>query len=273
MNPFSCCSSCSGNNAKNIFSLGSYIPESPGYPQTYSMPSFKPMGMAGPLMGQNVARPYPGAPGPVFADQGNPNFPRSNGNPTPFYRLSKVKPAVNPLGRQVQTGFPDRFNPMGAYANTGNPNIWNPAGAGFQPMGAYANTGNPNIFNPAGAGFQPMGAYPSPSNPMGMSPYGENMPAHIGHPSRMGDGIGGAVQPLYDYVPESFHTMGASPQPSLTEVLCKNGTWDITSGFVAPCFNKGGEAVPRKVRPYAPPPPPILCPPNMKSGNCTYRLV
>jgi len=41
-----------------------------------------------------------------------------------------------------------------------------------------------------------MGAYPSPSNPMGMSPFGENMPAHIGHPSRMGDGIGGAVQSL-----------------------------------------------------------------------------
>jgi hypothetical protein len=160
------------------------------------MPTFKPMGMAGPLMGEPVARPYPGAPGPVFAYQGDPTFPRSNGNPTPFYRLSDVKPAVNPLGRQVQTGFPDRFNPMGAYANTGNPNIWNPAGAGFQPMGAYATTGNPNIFNPAGAGFQPMGAYPSPSNPMGMSPFGENMPAHIGHPARMGDGIGGAVQSL-----------------------------------------------------------------------------
>jgi len=196
MNPFSCCSSCSGNNASNLFSMGNYIPATPGYEQTYSMPEFRTMGMAGPLMGQNVSRPYPGAPGPVFADQGNPNFPRSNGDANPFYKLSKVMPAVNPLGRQVQTGFPDRFNPVGSYATTGNPNIFNPAGAGFQPMGAYATTGNPNIFNPAGAGFQPMGAYPSPSNPIGMSPFGENMPAHIGHPARMGDGIGGPVESL-----------------------------------------------------------------------------
>lgn len=176
--------------------MGNYVPATPGYEQTYSMPSFKPMGVAGPLMGEPVSRPYPGAPGPVFADQGDPTFPRSNGNPTPFYRLSKVLPAVNPLGRQVQTGFVDRFNPVGSYATTGNPNQWSPAGAGFQPMGSYATTGNPNIFNPAGAGFQPMGAYPSASNPMGMSPFGESMPAHIGHPARMGDGIGGAVQSL-----------------------------------------------------------------------------
>jgi hypothetical protein len=196
MNPLSCCSACSGQNSSNIFSMGNYIPESPGYPQTYSFPTFKPMGMAGPLMGQNVARPYPGAPGPVFADQGNPNFPRSNGNANPFYNLSKVMPAVNPLGRQVQTGFVDRFNPVGAYATTGNPTQWNPAGAGFQPMGSYATTGNPTQWNPAGAGFQPMGAYPSASNPMGITPVGESMPAHIGHPSRMGDGIGGAVQSL-----------------------------------------------------------------------------
>jgi len=176
--------------------MGNYIPATPGYEQTYSMPEFRTMGMAGPLMGQNVSRPYPGAPGPVFADQGNPNFPRSNGDANPFYKLSKVMPAVNPLGRQAVTGFPDRFNPVGAYATTGNPNIFNPAGSGFQPMGAYATTGNPNIFNPAGAGFLPMGAYPSPSNPIGMSPFGENMPAHIGHPARMGDGIGGAVESL-----------------------------------------------------------------------------
>jgi len=161
--------------------MSNYVPATPGYDQTYSMPTFKPMGMAGPLMGQNVARPYPGAPGPVFADQGNPNFPRSNGNANPFYQLSKVMPAVNPVG---------------AYATTGNPNVFDPASAGFQPMGAYATTGNPNIFNPAGAGFQPMGAYPSCSNPMGITPVGENMPAQIGHPARMGQGIGGEVQSL-----------------------------------------------------------------------------
>jgi hypothetical protein len=176
--------------------MGNYVAESPGYPQTYSFPAFKPMGMAGPLMGENVARPYPGAPGPVFADQANPTFPRSNGDANPFYKLSKVMPAVNPLGRQVQTGFVDRFNPVGAYATTGNPFNWNPAGAGYQPMGAYATTGNPFNWSPASAGYQPMGAYPSASNPMGMTPVGENMPAHIGHPSRMGDGIGGAVQSL-----------------------------------------------------------------------------
>ena len=174
MNNFSACDACSGNEALNIFSLGSYIPESPGYPQTYSFPTFKPMGMAGPLMGKNVARPYPGAPGPAFAYKGSPTFPRSNGNANPFYRLSDVKPAVNALGRQVVTGFKDRFN----------------------PVGAYATTGNPNIFNPAGAGFQPMGAYPSVSNPMGITPVGENMPAQIGHPARMGQGIGGEVQSL-----------------------------------------------------------------------------
>lgn len=199
MNPLSCCSACSGQSGEGLnklFAMSNYVPATPGYDQTYSFPTFKPMGVAGPLMGQNVARPYPGAPGPVFADQGNPNFPRSNGDANPFYKLSKVMPAVNPLGRQAVTGFPDRFNPVGAYATTGNPNIFNPAGSGFQPMGAYATTGNPNIFNPAGAGFQPMGAYPSPSNPMGISPFGENMPAHIAHPARMGDGIGGAVESL-----------------------------------------------------------------------------
>jgi hypothetical protein len=199
MNPLSCCSACSGQSGEGLnklFAMSNYIPESPGYPQTYSFPTFKPMGMAGPLMGENVARPYPGAPGPVFADQGNPNFPRSNGDANPFYKLSKVMPAVNPLGRQVQTGFVDRFNPVGAYATTGNPNIFNPAGAGFQPMGAYATTGNPNIFNPASAGFQPMGAYPSPSSPTGVNTFGENMPANIGHPARMGDGIGGNVTSL-----------------------------------------------------------------------------
>ena len=176
--------------------MGNYVPATPGYDQTYSMPTFKPMGVAGPLMGQNVARPYPGAPGPVFADQGNPDFPRSNGDANPFYKLSKVMPAVNPLGRQVQTGFVDRFNPVGAYATTGNPFNWNPASAGFQPMGAYATTGNPFNWNPASAGFQPMGAYPSCSNPMGITPVGENMPAQIGHPARMGQGIGGEVQSL-----------------------------------------------------------------------------
>jgi len=199
MNPFSaCCSSCADENESenNFLPMGNYIPPSPGYSSSYSMPEFKPMGMAGPLMGQNVARPYPGAPGPVFAGQGNPNFPRSNGNANPFYNLSKVMPAVNPLGRQAVTGYPDRFNPLGAYATTGNPNIFNPAGAGFQPMGAYATTGNPNIFNPAGAGFQPMGAYPSASNPMGITPVGESMPAQIGHPARMGNGIGGQVESL-----------------------------------------------------------------------------
>jgi hypothetical protein len=73
------------------------------------------------------------------------------------------------MGRQAVTGFPDRFNPVGAYANTGNPNIWNPAGAGYQPMGAY----------------------PSASSPVGITPVGESLPAHVGHPARMGDGIGG----------------------------------------------------------------------------------
>lgn len=55
-----------------------------------------------------------------------------------------------------------------------------------------------------------------------------------------------------------------------TEVLCKNGTWDMTSGFVKPCLTKGGEAIPRKVRPYTPPPPP--CAPTLKTGNCLYKL-
>lgn len=148
MNPFSaCCSSCAEENEDNFFPMGNYVPPTPGHEQTYSMPTFKPMGVAGPLMGQNVARPYPGAPGPVFAVQGNPNFPRSNGNASPFYNLSKVMPSLNSL---------DRFNPMGAY--------------------------------------------PSSYNPMGITPVGENMPAQIGHPARMGQGIGGEVQSLGFFV-------------------------------------------------------------------------
>ena len=185
MNPLSCCSSCSGDSGtglNKLFAMSNYVPATPGYDQTYSMPDFKPMGVAGPLMGQNVARPYPGAPGPVFADQGNPNFPRSDGNAQPFYQLSKVMPAVNPLGRQVETGYPDRVNPMGSYMSSGNPNI-------FNPLGAYSDTGNPNIFNP-------LGAYPSTSRPTGITPVGENLPAHIGHPERIGDGIGSSVQSL-----------------------------------------------------------------------------
>lgn len=138
MNPFSsCCSSCSDENENSFLPMGNFVPATPGYEQTYSMPAFKPMGMAGPLMGQNVARPYPGAPGPVFAEQGNPNFPQSNGNANPFYNLSKVMPAVNP-----------------------------------------------------------MGAYPSSSNPMGITPVGESMPAQIGHPARMGNGIGGVIESM-----------------------------------------------------------------------------
>jgi len=31
---------------------------------------------------------------------------------------------------------------------------------------------------------------------MGITPVGENMPAQIGHPARMGQGIGGEVQSL-----------------------------------------------------------------------------
>jgi len=207
MNAFSCCDSCSGHSAENIFSLGSFIPPEAGYSQTYSFPKFNPVGVAGPLMGQPVARPYPGAPQPVFTTSAD--YPNRDGGMDPFYDLSKVKSVgrqavtgfpdrFNPVGRQAVTGFPDRFNPVGSYSNTGNPTI-------FNPMGSYSNTGNPTIFNPMGsysntgnpAIFNPLGAYPSASRPTGITPVGEGMPAHIGHPARMGDGIGGAmVEPL-----------------------------------------------------------------------------
>lgn len=76
---------------------------------------------------------------------------------------------------------------------------------------------------------------------------------------------------LFDYTPGStIHTMSASP---LMEVLCKNGTWDITSGFVAPCQFKGGEAVPRRTRVAPVRPNPQKCAPTMSSGGCNYRLV
>lgn len=161
MNDFSCCPSCTGVSSEKIFTLGSYVPYTPGYSQTYSMPEFKPMGVAGPLMGKPVARPYPSAE-PLPIGSTNAMYRRGDGNPAPFISL----PTFN------------------GYASTGNPAI-------FNPLSGYASTGNPAIFNP-------LSAYPSPSNPIGaLNPVGESMPAQVGHPYRVGgDAIGGMVQPL-----------------------------------------------------------------------------
>ena len=72
---------------------------------------------------------------------------------------------------------------------------------------------------------------------------------------------------LFDYG-GTINTMGLSPTNQMEEVLCKNGTWDITSGIVAPCKSRGGEAIPRQIRLPRPPP----CAPTMKTGNCLYKL-
>ena len=138
----------------SVFPLGSYIPYEPGYSQTYSLPKFNTMGMAGPNMGIPVARPYPGPKLPVGSMTATYN--RGGGRYKPFISL----PTFN------------------SYASTGNP-------CGFNPMSGYGGSGNPNLFNV-------FNAYPSPSNPTGaMNPVGEMMPANIGHPTRIGNGVGG----------------------------------------------------------------------------------
>lgn len=161
MKDFSCCSQCSGGSSSNIFSLGAYAPYEPGYGHTFD--GFQPMGVAGPLMGIPVARPYPSAePLPIGSIPAT--YRRGDGNPSPFISL----PTFN------------------GYAETGNPAI-------FNPLSGYASTGNPAIFNP-------LSGYPSPSNPVGITPVGESMPAQVGHPYRVGgDAIGGSVEPLGSY--------------------------------------------------------------------------
>ncbi|NBZ96945.1 MAG: hypothetical protein EBR40_11070 [Proteobacteria bacterium] len=155
VNDLSCCSSCSATSAGSVFPLGSYIPYEPGYPQTYSLPKFNTVGMAGPLMGLPVARPYPGAE-PLPIGSTTAYYNRGEGHFKPYISL----PTFN------------------SYATTGNPNQ-------FGVFNSYASTGNPAIFNP-------LSTYPSPSNPTGaLNPVGESLPAHIGHPTRIGDGIGG----------------------------------------------------------------------------------
>lgn len=162
MNDFSCCSSCSGMNSERIFSLGSYMPYSPGYGHTFG--SMNNVGMAGPLMGKPVARPYPGQiPLPVGSVPAM--YDRGEGNPKPYYSL----PTFN------------------SFYSSGDP-------AGFNPLSSFYSSGDP-------AGFNPLSAYPSPSNPTGsMNPVGESMPAQVGHPYRVGgDAIGGMVTPLGSY--------------------------------------------------------------------------
>jgi len=163
MNDMSCCSACTGVSSEKIFTLGSYIPYTPGYSQTYSMPEFKPMGLAGKNMGIPVARPYPDTfPLPIGSTTAT--YRRGDGNPAPFISL----PTFN------------------GYAQTGNPAI-------FNPLSNYAGTGNP-------CGFNPVSGYPSPSNPVGITPVGESLPAQVGHPYRVGgEAIGGTVTPLGSY--------------------------------------------------------------------------
>jgi len=154
----SCCSACAGTSAGSVFPLGSYIPYEPGYSQTYSLPKFNTMGMAGPNMGIPVARPYPGAE-PLPIGSMTATYDRGEGRYQPFISL----PTFNGFSNYARTGDPATFNPLSNYAGTGNP-----------------------------CGFNPVSAYPSPSNPTGaMNPVGEMMPANIGHPTRIGNGIGG----------------------------------------------------------------------------------
>lgn len=161
MNDFSCCPSCTGVSSEKIFTLGSYVPYSPGYGHTFN--GFNPVGVAGPLMGKPVARPYPSAE-PLPIGSTNAMYRRGDGNPAPFISL----PTFN------------------GYAQTGNPSI-------FNPLSNYAGTGNP-------CGFNPVSGYPSPSNPVGITPVGESLPAQVGHPYRVGgEAIGGTVTPLGSY--------------------------------------------------------------------------
>jgi hypothetical protein len=156
MNDFSCCSSCSTTSAGSVFPLGSYLPYQPGYGHSFG--SFNPVGVAGPNMGIPVARPYPSAEPLPIASGPNP-YRRGDGRANPYFKL----PTFNGFSNYAVTGDPATFNPLSNYAGTGNP-----------------------------CGFNPVSAYPSASNPMGsISPVGESLPANIGHPTRIGNGVGG----------------------------------------------------------------------------------
>ena len=162
----SCCSACAGTSAGSVFPLGSYIPYEPGYSQTYSLPKFNTMGMAGPNMGIPVARPYPGAE-PLPIGSMTATYDRGEGRYQPFISL----PTFNGFSNYARTGDPATFNPLSNYAGTGNP-----------------------------CGFNPVSGYPSPSNPVGITPVGESLPAQVGHPYRVGgEAIGGTVTPLGSY--------------------------------------------------------------------------
>ena len=107
---------------------------------------------------------------------------------------------------------------------------------------------------------------------------------------------------LFDYIPDSpIHTMGAAGDKKTVNgveyVQCKNGMWDATRGFVAPCLEDSrpppqprppvncpmdmmhcpdgsvlSRSGPNCTFPACPMPKP-KCPPTYTSGGCNYRLV
>ena len=141
MNSLSCCASCSDSKVGSLFSMGAYVPATPGYGQSFSaypdpsrITGITPVGVAGPCMGENVPRPCNWEMATLGA------YDRGQGNPSPYY----------PLSAYSKTGNPTQFRPMNSlsgYSDTGNPTQFRPmnsAGNGTQPMSI-------------GSGVQPLG--------------------------------------------------------------------------------------------------------------------
>jgi len=227
MNTTGCCSSCTSTKAESIFTMGSYVPERVGYPQTYSFPTFSaypsasrptgitPLGVAGECLGQPVPRPC------NYETATLGGYNRGGGNPDPMYSV----------GGYSNTGNPNIWSPMSGYSNTGNPNIWS-------PMSGYSNTGNPNIWNPfgsyAGSGtgyFNRMGSYegtgtgyPNRMGSFSSSDNGANMV------QRIGDGAEtlGGVQPVGFLWPLIGAGLGLAAIAGATYVA-KGGVDNITT--------------------------------------------
>lgn len=143
-------------NSEKIFSLGAYVPYTPGYGHTFG--EFNPVGVAGKNMGIPVARPYPGQM-PLPIGSVPTTYDRGEGNPRPYYSL----PTFNSF---YSSGDPAGFNPLSAY-----PSASNPMGS-ISPVGESmpANIGHPYRVGGEAVGgmVEPLGSYygDDPYNPL-----------------------------------------------------------------------------------------------------------
>jgi len=93
-------------------------------------------------------------------------------------------PVARPYPGQTPLPIASGLNPY--ERGEGNPNPY----YRMPTFNSFYSSGKPN-------GFNPLSSYPSASNPMGsISPVGDSLPANVGHPYRVGDGIGGQVESL-----------------------------------------------------------------------------